>query len=233
MSRILLLRSGSEPVGDVGTDVDVVRSHEIVPSAQGLAEVEAFAPAGATLVISSRTAVKVLVDRGSVLALRGPFREILAAGEETASALREAGASSLRVPTRPGAAGILLALPGSLAHRRILWPRGSDADAAPLEELARRGALVCAPVVYEKRAMRLPPAVVERLCSGGYTAIALGSLAALEVLLAHVPSPPPLRWGVLGPETARALVNRGLPEPLVPEKPRIADLVELLRRETA
>lgn len=217
----------------MGAGVDVVVSHEIVACETGLREVEAFDPKDATLVVSSRTAVRVLVEGGAGAVLRGPFEEVLAAGEETARALHEAGVTSVAVPGRPGAAGILERLPERLEGRRVFWPRGADADASPLADLGRRGARVSAPVVYEKRPAQLPPAIVERLARGGYEAVALGSLSALDVLLAQLPSMPPLRWGVLGPETARALVKRGFPEPLVPERPRVADLVELLRRETA
>jgi uroporphyrinogen-III synthase len=135
------------------------------------------------------------------------------------------------VPAIPGAAGILAELPVSLDGARILWPRASDADTAPLAELVRRGAQVAAPVVYEKRPRRPEPEILARLLSGKFDAIAVSSLAALDALvvaLEGVPLPPVI-WGAIGPESARQLIARGLPRPVVPLNPTIAELVEALR----
>lgn len=66
--------------------------------------------------------------------------------------------------------------------------------------------------------------------------MAVGSMAALEAFLSWLGNPapttlPPVRWGVLGPETARAVSARGLPSPAVPARARFADLIDLLRKE--
>jgi uroporphyrinogen-III synthase len=161
-----------------------------------------------------------------------PCREALAAGAETGRALAQAGVPAVRVPLRPGAVGILADLPGELPGVTVLWPRASDAEDAPLAELRARGARVVAPVVYEKRPLeRLDPDLVEAFFEGGYTGVAVASLASLDVLISHGPGRPlpQVRWGVLGPETARLFVERGLPAPLVPERPSLERLVELLR----
>jgi uroporphyrinogen-III synthase len=64
----------------------------------------------------------------------------------------------------------------------------------------------------------------------------VGSMSALDVFLGavgHPPAPlPQVRWGVLGPETARALEARGLPRPVVPPRPRLTDLIAVLRSES-
>jgi uroporphyrinogen-III synthase len=148
----------------------------------------------------------------------------------------EAAAPPVVVPDIPGAAGILHFLSKIPLHgARILWPRGSDAADEPLEQLRTLGALVTAPVVYEKRPRILAPGDPALLAflDGEVPAVAVGSLAALDVLLGAVRASgrplPPVIWGVLGPETARAFGARGLAAPLVPKRPRLGDLIDLLR----
>jgi uroporphyrinogen-III synthase len=186
------------------------------------------------------------------------FTEVIAVGEETASEVRrvqslsknspdEWGASppAVVVPPIPGAAGVLSLLresPGGLSGRRILWPRGSDADTRPLEELSSLGASVVSPVVYEKRRRPLAGlspeegSVLSDFRRGGFGAVAAGSLAALEAFLGWLGNPapaalPPVRWGVLGPETARAVAARGITNAAVPARARFVDLIDLLRKE--
>jgi uroporphyrinogen-III synthase len=188
----------------------------------------------------------------------GEFIDVIAVGEETARAVRRArspsrssassravSAPSVLVPPIPGAAGVLHLLrksPGSLSGLRLLWPRGSDADVAPVEELRGLGANVVAPVVYQKRPRSLAVlsreegSVLSDFRRGGFGAVAAGSMAALEAFLSWLGNPapaalPPVRWGVLGPETARAVSARGLPSPAVPARARFVDLIDLLRKE--
>ena len=146
------------------------------------------------------------------------------------------------IPSMPGIDRVSVDLAArdaaELARRgesgRLLWPRGSDADAAPVAELAARGFDVSAPVVYVKEP--LPALDAERLRAfraGEYGAVAVGSLAALDVFLAALGAAgpddlPPVRFGVLGPESARLLVARGLPGPLVPAKPLLSELIAIL-----
>ncbi len=281
MGRILVLRSGGAelPQGAAGPDVTLLTTHEIVPAPEGIAEALAFDPRGARLVVSSKVTVQVLLGgtrEGNRAAhgrsasgeagapststdfSEGKFREVIAVGEETARAVRQAQSSSresggmrsvstasIVVPPLPGASGVLRFLresPVALSGLRILWPRGSDADVAPVKELRRLGVDVVAPVVYEKRQRSLVSlsgaerAALADFTGGVFGAVAVGSMAALEALLSWLgrPAPaalPPLRWGVLGPETARAALSRGLPSPAVPGRARFADLIDLLRKE--
>lgn len=281
MRRILVLRSGGTdlPAEAAGPDVTLLTTHEIVPASAGIAEARAFDPRGARLIISSAATVRILLEGERTLdyvpsasgragagakrtgLFEGEFSEVIAVGEETARAVRQAQSPPkdtadqaghqaaspppVVVPPIPGAAGVLHLLrrtPGGLSGLRILWPRGSDADVAPVEELRGLGADIVAPVVYEKRPR--PAASLsdrERIAlsefrRGIFGAVASGSMAALEVLLSWLGSPapatlPPVRWGVLGPETARAVLARGLPDPAVPARARFADLIDLLRKE--
>jgi len=236
--RILLLRSaGAEaPAPPLGPDVDVLVTHQIVPSRVGVAEALAVHAHGTWLVVSSATTVAVLwrADTSTPSFFARPFAGRVAAGEETAAAMRHVGASLITVPSLPGAAGILQALPHG--PTRVLWPRGGDAAGEPLAELRARGASVTAPVIYEKRPVAaLDPGALSRLARGGYGAVAVSSLAALDVLLdglkrAKLAAPGGLRWGVLGPETARAFERYSLPRPIVPRHARLADLIDVLRK---
>jgi uroporphyrinogen-III synthase len=233
---ILLLRSGAEPLPQeaLGEDVDVLVTHDIVPVPDGIRRAQAFDPTGARLIISSKTTVKVLVEAGADALFRAPFVEQLAAGEETARALERAGAHDGKVGSAPGAAGILDLLAESGYCERFLWPRGSDADEAPVEDLCAYGADVSAPVVYRKEPRPLDPGILERLRAREYTAVAVSSVATLDHFLASagqhgVSLPAGLRWAAIGPGTARAFESRGLPVPDVPARPRLLDLINLLR----
>lgn len=222
---VLLLRSGAH--GEVIAGVTPLVTHEIAVRTAGMAELRAaLAEPGVHLVVSSEAAAGLL-GRTSPLPT---FASVLAAGTGTADALRALGLEVL-VPEVPGAAGILGSLPFALEGETVLWPRAADADEAPLRELARRGARVLAPVIYEKRRVPIPPELLRRISEGAFPAIAVSALSALDALLAALEaaglSVPPVRWGAIGPETARGFAPRGLPTPRVPREARLSALVDL------
>ena len=230
MRRVLLLRPGGEPV----PGADLLVTHRVVPSPFGIAATRTYEPSGAILVVSSRTTVDVL--RGAAAAGALPsFRLVLTAGAGTSRALEEAGVKGPVVPAAPGAAGILEELARRGEGGRLLWPRGSDADDGPVRDLGARGFDVTAPVVYVKEALsELDASVLRAFREGAYGALAIGSIASLDVFLEALGSStpaelPPVRFGVLGPETARFLVSRGFPEPVVPGRPLLTDLIALLK----
>jgi uroporphyrinogen-III synthase len=236
--RILLLRSGSAGPEDAPppADVTVLLTHAVEPRPEGIAEALAFDPVGATLVVSSKETVRVLLPL-----FTRHFALMVAVGEGTGDLLRKVNTGKepqIVVPEVPGAAGVLhLLRKSSMAFpSRILWPRGSDAASEPLEEIRSLGFLLVSPVVYVKRAFapaELDAAVVADLRAGQFGSVAVGSTAGLDVLLSAVPSPPPVRWGVLGPETAKAVAARNLPAPVVSPRARLSDLLDLLRKETS
>lgn len=250
--RILLLRSGSFGPEDAApaSDVTVLHTHVVTPRPEGITEALAFDAKGATLVVSSKEAVKVLLPL-----FTRPFARVIAVGEGTGDLLGKVNAGERRggtsgvpsttsgaaapqivVPEVPGAAGVLHLLRKSSAALplRILWPHGSDAASKPFEEIRSLGFSLSSPVVYVKRALapaELDSGVVADFAAGRFGSVAVGSTASLDALLSAVPSPPPVRWGVLGPETAKALVARNLPAPLVPPRAKLSDLLDLLRKE--
>jgi uroporphyrinogen-III synthase len=255
--RILLLRSGAAGSEDAFSgDVTVLYTHTVVPRPEGVAEALAFDARGATLVISSKETINYLLPL-----FRAPFAEMLAVGEGTGDFLRrvvrgeagrarqratEDGATSARAPTpvrvpeSPGAAGVLdhLRKSSTALPARLLWPHGSDAAPEPLEQIRALGIRLVAPVVYEKRPLtssELNPSILADFRAGRFAAVVVGSMAGLDVLLAALDVPaaslPPVRWGVLGPETAKAVTARGLPPSLIPAHARLSDLLELLRKE--
>lgn len=230
MRRVLLLR----PSGGAVPGADLLVTHRVVAAPFGIAATRRYDPAGAVLVVSSRVTVDVLGAAGAAGTLPA-FRLVLTAGAGTSGALEEAGVRAVVTPTPPGAVGILAELARRAESGRLLWPRGSDADDAPLAELSARGFDVTAPVVYVKEALpALDGDLLRAFRDGAYGALAIGSLAALDVFLEALGASgpddlPPVRFGVVGPETARLLVARGFPAPLVPNRPLLTDLIALLK----
>jgi uroporphyrinogen-III synthase len=245
--KILVLRSGGEAEAETesGGDVVVLRTHEIGAKKEGIEEAVAFRADGATLVVSSRLTVRVFLEGKKGDFFRRDFAQAVVAGQETAEAMKAAAAGAateILVADPPGSPGILSLLRKQrLQGSRILWPRGSDASDEPLRVLRGAGAEVSAPIVYEKvprspsSFSSLEVSCLRSFLSGDFFAVAVGSLSALDVLLglaaARGEPVPQVRWGVLGPETARAFESRGLPRPIVPSRPRLADLIDLLRSE--
>ena len=230
MRRVLLLRPNGDPV----PGADLLVTHRIVPVLAAIAATRAVEGSGAILVVSSCVTVDVLREAGATGSLSS-YRLVLTAGAGTAKALARAGVSAPVTPVPPGAAGILAELARRGETGRLLWPRGSDADEAPLVELAARGFDVSAPVVYLKEPLAsLDSRALRAFREGEYGALAIGSLAALDVFLESLGASgpadlPPVRFGVVGPETARFLVARGFPEPVVPAKPLLSELIALLK----
>jgi uroporphyrinogen-III synthase len=253
--RILLLRSSAAGSDDAPKgDVTVLHTHAVAPRPEGIAEALAFDARDATLVVSSKETIRFLLPL-----FRAPFARMLAVGEGTGDFLRRvntgvadagrvAGASTysgenslpIVVPELPGAAGVIRFLRESSAAvgMRVLWPHGSDAAPEPMEQIRALGIRLVAPVVYEKRALSLSelnPSILSDFRAGRFAAVAVGSTAGLDALLAALDMPaaslPPLRWGVLGPETAKAATARGLPPPSIPAHARLSELLDLLRKE--
>jgi uroporphyrinogen-III synthase len=251
--RILLLRSSAAGSEDAPKgDVTVLHTHAVAPRPEGIAEALAFDARDATLVVSSKETIRLLLPL-----FRAPFARMLAVGEGTGDFLRRvntgvadagrvAGASTYSgapeppvvVPEVPGAAGVIDLLRKSSSSVPVLWPHGSDAAPEAFEQIRALGIRLVAPVVYEKRPLsssEMNPSILSDFRAGRFSAVAVGSTAGLDALLAALDVPAAslssLRWGVLGPETAKAVTARGLPPPFVPPHARLSELLDLLRKE--
>ncbi len=236
MNRILLIRATSGDGETTPEGADVLATHEIGPVHTGIQNAVEAATHCNILAITSPTAVKILKEAGADAVFSAAYDLVLVAGGATAELLIETGVSKVVVPGVPGARGIIDYLASHAGPLRILWPRGPDAATEPFYELMARGATLSDPVIYEKIPRKpLPHEILERLTSGGYWAVAIASLAALDAALSYLGVDgkmlPVKRWGAVGPATARELVNRGWPEPIVPARPRITDLIECLRED--
>lgn len=233
MRRLLLLRATEEESLEPGQGVDVLVTHDIKRVPSGVAAFLAVGPEGVTLAVTSKTTVRLLSQVAPGSLNRG-WESVLSAGEETARELRAAGVPTVEVPARPGAAGIVEALVSRLAGLHVVWPHGSDADPLPFRSLADRGARLTDLVVYQKTPRAaLDSEVLKGVAAGVYGAVAVTSLAALDVFLPalgamELPASR-LVWGAIGPATARAFASRGLPEPKVPSPSTIPGLITLLR----
>jgi uroporphyrinogen-III synthase len=204
-------------------------THEVLPVPEGIGEALAFDPRGASVIVTAQSAVRILREVRPLFF--APFEGAFAAGEATARALRDAGARDVVAPRVPGATGLASLLEGTSAS--FLWPHGSDADPEPFEGLASRAARWTAPVVYRKSPVDSPdPGRVGDFLDGRYAAVAVSSVSALDVLLAAVRRSgrplPQVRWGAIGPGTARAFAQRNLPLPVVPPRARLHDLIDAL-----
>ena len=184
---------------------------------------------------------KVSMEGTGDLLRKANTGERLDGSSDGASTSSAETAPSIVIPEVPGAAGVILFLreSSSAVGMRILWPHGSDAASEPLEQVRALGIPLVAPVVYEKRALspsELNPSILADFRAGRFAAVAVGSAAGLDVLLAALGPPaaprPNVRWGVLGPETAKAVTARGLPPPSIPAHARLSELLDLLRKET-
>ncbi len=227
-AKILLLRSGVEEGAEAPPEgVDLLLTHEVLPSPQGITEALSFDPRGAFLIVTSRSTVLVL--EAAIPGFFARFERAFAAGMATARALSAAGARQVEVGAVPGAAGIVPLLRDFSAP--LLWPHGSDADPEPFEALAERSVRWAAPVVYEKRSLSRPdPGIIGTFLDGKYAGVAVASLASLDVLLSAVQVAgrpmPQVRWGAIGPGTARAFAKRNLPAPVVPSRARLTNLID-------
>lgn len=145
MRRVLLLR----PTGGPVAGADLLVTHRVVPAPSAIAETASYDPAGAILVVSSLNAVDILRDAPGGTSSRAPTASSSPPGPGRLGP-RGGRVAEVVTPDPPGAVGILAELERRGETGRLLWPRGSDADVAPLSDLASRGFEVTAPIVYVK-----------------------------------------------------------------------------------
>ena len=194
------------------------------------------------LVFTSRHAVEAVCARRASLGGRPPggTPRVAAVGDRTAEVLALRGLPPDVVPSSPGAAGLVAALVsaegGSLAGRRVLWPRSDIARRELADGLAAAGATVLETVAY--RTVPTPPADLESfrdaLHEGRVDAVCFLSPSAAEGLAAALGSDDlaPLRGrclvASLGPTTSEALARLGAPPDVEPVQASARSLAEAL-----
>ena len=177
------------------------------------------------LVFTSRHAVATVFARRPWAALRseGGRPRVAAVGERTAELVADRGAPADLVPPVPGASGLVAALlaaeGGSLAGRRLFWPRSDIARRELADGLTAAGATVVEAVAY--RTVPTSPGELESfradLHAGGIDAVCFLSPSAAEGLASALGSDDlaPLRGrclvASLGRTTSEALARLGAP----------------------
>jgi uroporphyrinogen III methyltransferase/synthase len=189
------------------------------------------------LVFASANAVRFLAERARALgtAWRGLRAEVVCVGPATARAAAEAGLPVHRVPEeRFDAEGVVEALRADeLRGRRCLLPRAEHGRELIEEALRAAGARVDAVAVYRTLGVDLDPELRRRLVEGQLDALSFASPSAARHFRAALDAEAlaaARRCAVvaIGPSTAQALHEAGLPADATCERPDAASLVETL-----
>ncbi|RMG11655.1 MAG: uroporphyrinogen-III C-methyltransferase [Deltaproteobacteria bacterium] len=215
---------------------------EAPPSFGSLDEGIARLPTYDLLVFTSAEAVRVFFERLRAAGKDGRALagvEVAVVGKTTARALEARGIVPDRVPTEQSAEGLLAALGGRLAGRRVLMPR-AEAGRETFPSGARAlGAEVDVPVAYRTVARpEAAEALAARLASAPVDAVVFTSPSAVRATLDGLGDDARRRLGAallvcIGPTTAAALDAVGLPGVVPPEPSPQGILAVLLDRLAA
>jgi uroporphyrinogen III methyltransferase/synthase len=195
------------------------------------------------VVFTSSNAVRFMAararQRGIDLALAD--RTAFCVGPATGDAARAAGFAAQALPARRGDAEALLELLRGFAPqgRRFLLPRSALASDALREGLRRAGAEVDSPIAY-----RTLPAEVDAdalradLRAGSFTALTFASPSAVRHFAALLDAPAlaaarRAAVAAIGPVTARALAQVGLPPDVIAAEASPRALVQALAEHVA
>jgi uroporphyrinogen-III synthase len=165
---------------------------------------------------------------------------VCAIGPASAAALEARGVRVDLVPAEHAGEGVVEALEGcgSLAGRRVLFPRAEQARAIVPEGLRRLGAEVDDVVAYRAvRSMADGAAVLERLRHREIEIVTLASPSAVRALVAlcggdaeAAAALAGATVAVLGPSTRAAALHHGLRVDVMPEEYTVPALLEALGR---
>lgn len=194
------------------------------------------------VVFTSANAVARLLGRLSEQGADGGAlsgTRIAAVGEATAATLRDAGVRVDLVPHRADAEGLVAALvERGIAGCRVLYPKAERARDAVPDGLRAHGTEVEAVDAYRTvPETDADPAVVERLVDGGVDVVTFASPSSVRNLWALLGD----RFSAVGraevvcvgPVTAAAAREMGLPVRIVAEDASVTGIVEALVRSRA
>jgi len=191
------------------------------------------------LLFTSQNAVRFFEDRRRELEipLQWGRPRVAAVGPATAKAARELGYDVEYTADEATGRGLARGLGEKVAGRRVLLPRSDRAGADLPETLRGAGAGVTDVVAYRT----LPPGqqgleALEKIQAGGVHAIALASPSAFERLAEQIGmevlrgliAQRGVALAAIGPVTAAAIRQAGLPVAVVPAKPSAEAFVEAL-----
>jgi len=189
------------------------------------------------LLFTSQNAVRFFEERRRELGI--PFHwgrpQVAAVGPATAKAAREMGYAVGYVAQEPTGRGLAEGVAENVAGRSVLLPRSDHARADLPEMLYAAGARVTDVTAY--RTISPGPEAeqaLDRLRAGEVDAVALASPSAFERLAEQMGIPAlkeltqHVALAAIGPVTAEAIRNSGLPVAVVPSKPNAASFVEAL-----
>lgn len=189
------------------------------------------------LLFTSQNAVRFFEERRRELGipLEWGRPRVAAVGPATAKAARELGYGVECVAEEATGRGLAEGLGEKVAGRRVLLPRSDRARADLPEMLRGAGARVTDVVAYRT----VPPgpegaAALERIRAGQVDAVALASPSAFERLAEQLgmgalgEMTRRVALAAIGPVTAAAIRQAGLPVAVVPAKPSAEAFVEAL-----
>ncbi|HUK53040.1 MAG TPA: uroporphyrinogen-III synthase [Candidatus Binatia bacterium] len=191
------------------------------------------------LLFTSQNAVRFFEERRRELevALEWSHPRVAAIGPATAKAAQELGYGVESVAEEATGEALAAGLRNVLAGRSVLLPRSDRARPDLPRALAADGARVTDVVAY--RTIAAGPegeAALEQIRNGGIQVVTLASPSAFERLadqlgaatLAALTASGALALAAIGPVTAAAIRQAGLPVAIVPSKPGAGDLVQAL-----
>lgn len=188
-------------------------------------------------VFASATAVERTLERLAALGLpTGPLARLslAAVGPATAEALARAVRPPDLVPAEAKGEAMAAALAGRVRGRRVLLPRPAEGRPELLDGLRGAGADVTAVEAY--RTVAAPPEAIRPLAgwieAGEVAAVAFASPSAVRAVVAGLGDRAHLLrrvlLGAIGPTTADALRELGLPVAAQPVRHTGADLAEAI-----
>ena len=177
---------------------------------------------------TSINAVNAVLRRAEKLALHPVIpadTRVAAVGPATDAALRTAGFPVDLVPERGGSAAVLASIwPTAHVGESVLLPQSEIAARTLAEGLWSKGFMVETVVAYRTVPLALAATVAADLAGGAFDAVLLTSPSTVDAL-AVGPISPGTAIGVIGPSTAAAVAEAGLPVAFTAIDPTDAALI--------